>query len=58
MKWNADEAFVPMTQPEWFSKSIVDKWNTLMPGKECIHPLEMFVADNFRSRDISARRPE
>lgn len=33
-KWNADAAFVPLTQKEWFSDAITEKWNTLMPGKQ------------------------
>lgn len=34
IKWGADEAFVPTTQAAWFSDSITEKWNTLMPGKK------------------------
>lgn len=34
MKWNADQEFVPMTQPEWYSEALTQKWTTLMPGKQ------------------------
>lgn len=32
MKWNADEEFVPSNTTEFFSESLVAKWNTIMPG--------------------------
>ncbi|ROW07055.1 hypothetical protein VPNG_06670 [Cytospora leucostoma] len=31
VKWNADESFVPTNISEWFSDSLLAKWNTIMP---------------------------
>lgn len=32
VKWNADESFVPPNATEWFSHSLLEKWNTMMPA--------------------------
>ncbi|PSR75224.1 hypothetical protein BD289DRAFT_487198, partial [Coniella lustricola] len=32
IKWDADESFVPTNMTEWFSESLVTKWNTMLPS--------------------------
>ncbi|KAL2288484.1 hypothetical protein FJTKL_03861 [Diaporthe vaccinii] len=40
VKWNADESFVPPNATEWFSESLLERWNTMMPAGAALRSQE------------------
>lgn len=40
VKWDADESFVPPNATEWFSDTLLGKWNTIMPAGAALRSAE------------------
>lgn len=40
VKWSADESFVPPNATEWFSDSLLGRWNTMMPAGAALRSAE------------------